>query len=239
MSLGRKLRRQTRRERRSFDHLVGETEALFRAAAASLGFDEQRQATAERDATSEDADMLHARVLELLELGYGGLSAGTERTRAEIQGRRGAAFFVRVAAMGRPAAAVLTALRAVLLVLLVLVWPALAHADLRVAALLSEAHKIQRRNLAPWRKRAYHFRPWTRRRRSFATSRRRSSCRSGFEIGCERGRGKNDSKGLTSRLSWSGGVDGSASATCPEAIRISRSSWPTARSSSRRICEAE
>jgi len=122
-------------------------------------------------------------------------------------------------------------------VLIAFCWPSSAAA--RARATLREAHKIQRRNFAPRRKRAYYFRPWTRRKKSFGTSRQRSSCRWGFATGCGRGRGKDDSRGLTSKSSWFGGAAGSASATCRETIRISRSSWQTEPSSNRLTCELQ
>ena len=121
--------------------------------------------------------------------------------------------------------------------LLALFWPGAATAhENRVKAGPETRIRYRRGNrqkLARFRRKAYHFRSWTRRKRSFGTSRQRSSCRWGFGTGCGHGHEKNDSRGLTSRSSLFGAGGASASATSREMTRISRWNCQTARSNGR------
>jgi hypothetical protein len=224
-----------RQHRRAGDRMLARSRALIRAAAESLGFDDQRVAAAQ-NGYGEDADILSARVLEMLELENGFTSSECVRARAEMEQRHGAGFVARVAAMGRPAATALKALRALLLLVLLLIWPSAAAAQNARESGVRNAHKIQRRNrqkFARFLRKAYHFRSWTRLKRSFGPSGRRFSSRLVSGTGCGRGHVRCDSWGLTSRSSWFGAAGASASATSRAMTRISRWNCPTARSSAR------
>lgn len=93
------LRRLNRKQRRAGAELLSGSRAYIRAAAESLGFSAEQLAEAQSGA-GESADMLMARVFELLELQHGHVTADCEQARVEMEQRRGAGFVQRVARMG-------------------------------------------------------------------------------------------------------------------------------------------
>lgn len=99
--MARFARKVERHRRAPVDLDLVELTAL---AVASLGFDEDQINLAETNGVH--ADVVTARVLELLELLNGGTDQECSATRAELQQRNGPDFLKRVAAMGEPAAEV-------------------------------------------------------------------------------------------------------------------------------------
>lgn len=94
------LRRLNRRQRQAGAQLLTGSRAYIRAAAESLGFSEEQIAEAQSGA-GESADVLMARVFELLELKHGHSTPDCDQARAEMEARRGAGFVRRVARMGK------------------------------------------------------------------------------------------------------------------------------------------
>lgn len=190
---------------------------------------------------------MFARMLELVDLArldgagdeLGELDTAAER--AKLERSFGAGFVKRVAAMGKPATSMLQALRGLLLLLLLTLWPSKAMAATTLESGIENAHKIQRRNrrrrargnLARSNRSAYDTPEWTRWSRSYAGSRRPSTSFRSFEIGCAHERVSCKSRGKSSRSSWFGGADSSTLASCPRATRTLRSGGVTERSSAR------
>jgi hypothetical protein len=235
------LRRLNRKQRRAGAQLLDGSRAYIRAAAESLGFSDEEMAEAQSGA-GESADVLMARVFELLELQHGHSTPACDQARAEMEARRGTGFVKRVARMGKPATVALRALLATLVLLVLSLIPSRADAALAKLATLSNAHKIQRRNrrllrpetcvrnFADTDLKPYHGgRGWIRSsRKSAGSARLSSSCRSS-ETGFGRGRASSGKRAKSSRSSWFGGDAASALATCPRVTRISQSSGETAR----------
>lgn len=88
------IRRLNRKQRRAGSHLLDSSREYIRAAAESLEFSDQQ--LAEAAGPGESADMLMARVIELLELEHGRVTPDCEQARAEMERRRGAGFVQRV-----------------------------------------------------------------------------------------------------------------------------------------------
>lgn len=204
----------------------------------------------ERQSDGTSAAMF-ARMLELVDLAR---SAGrgstlpdidTAAERAKLERSFGAGFVKRVAAMGRPAASMLLALKGVLLLLFVLLWPAAASAE-PLGGTLRNAHKIQSRNRRRARHRRaarrrqnvadgedapyHHPRGWIRSKRKYGNSPQLSSCFRSSVTGCARGRVSCRSRARRSISSWFGGADASRWGGFPRGIRTSRSNEATARS---------
>lgn len=191
---------------------------------------------------------MFARMLELVDLArldgasdeLGELDTAAER--AKLERSFGAGFVKRVAAMGKPATSMLQALRGLLLLLVLTLWPSKASAAVSLESEIGNAHKIQRRhrrrrraggNFAPRNRNAYDTRGWTRWRRSYDVSRPRSTSFRSSEIGCELARESCKSRGKSSRSSWFGDADSFTLASCPRVTRTSRSGVATARSNAR------
>lgn len=206
-------------------------------------------------APDERSDVLQARLLELAELVQARddapaalrlacASLDLVEARAELERRRGVGFVARVAAMGKSAAA---ALSGVLLVLLVWLWPSSAAAAPLLAAHPESSHNVSRmrrrffalalRNSALWGAYQVAFR-WIRSRGKSGSSLRHSTCFRASVTGSGRARESSRAKARSSRSSWFGGAARSVSAPCPTAIRTSRSSAQTVRSSVRRTADA-
>lgn len=246
-----------RRQRRAFDQFRATSLVLLRLAEKSLELSEQ-QIEAAQDGKNETADMLQARVFELLELVHGVSDPATEQARAEIEERRGGGFLNRVAAMGRPAAEALAELdqaqleqqrkasgllRAawgLLFAALLLLSPSAAKAASAAAAALHKAHKIQRRNFArllpKLRGKAHHFRRrgWIRSKKSYATLQPRFTFSQRFAVGYARAPVSCESRASSSKSSWFGANDAFALGVYRVPIPTSQSSAPTGRSNVRR-----
>jgi len=204
----------------------------------------------------ELSDTLQARLLELAELVQGRddapaplrlacASLDLAEARAQLERRRGVGFVARVAAMGKPAAAALAGMLLALLVWLLPSSAAAAPPYLATAAFSS--HNVSRtrrrlfalalRNSALWGTVSGPFR-WIRSNAKSGNSLRPSTYFRASVTGFAHARRSSRAKAKTSRSSWSGGVDTSASEQCRTAIRTSRSSARTARSSARPGCNA-
>lgn len=234
------LRRLNRKQRRAGAQLLDGSRAYIRAAAESLGFSDEQLAEAQSGA-GESADMLMARVFELLELQHGHSTPDCDQARAEMEARRGAGFVKRVQRMGKPAAVALRALLMTLTLFVLSLFPRSADAALAKLATYRNAHKIQRRNRRHPRLGArvrnladgdpppyHHSGGWTRSSRKSAGFARLSSSFRSFETGSGRGPASSRSRARSSKSSWFGGVDASALGTCPKPTRISRSNVATA-----------
>lgn len=116
--MAKRERTLTRRQRRNadavFDELGQEAHQLVQLAAESLGLTPEQLAAAENDVT-ETSDMIHVRVLEMLEHVHGGTTPDAAAALAEIERRRGAGFLKRVAATGKSAKAAALGLLALIL----------------------------------------------------------------------------------------------------------------------------
>lgn len=258
MSHARKLRRAAAVKAVPVDDETPPLARVGMLAGISLGLSDEQATDAlnalagfrEGDGTSAT---MFARMLELVDLAR---SAGvgdalqtdldTTRERAKLERSFGAGFTKRVAAMGSPAVSMLGALRSLLLLAVLLLWPSTAKAAAQeLADAYSSAHKIQRRNsrlrrkIATVNRPSYHrARGWIRSKRSYATSRPRSSLRPRFATGCAFERASYVSRApATSRSYWSGGGEFSESGPCPKGSRTSLSDATTERSSSRRTPE--
>jgi hypothetical protein len=234
------LRRLNRKQRRAGAELLTGSRAYIRAAAESLGFSDEQLAEAQSGA-GEAADMLMARVFELLELQHGHVTPDCEQARAEMEQRRGRGFVQRVARMGRPATAALSALRGLLVLVLLLLWPTTAKAAANhLAGAIENAHKIQRRNrrkIATVNRRSYHHpRGWIQSKLSYGRSLRRSLSASAFATGCACAPGSyvSRARARTSRSFSFGDVAPSEWAASLKASRTSPFVAETALSSSRR-----
>jgi hypothetical protein len=190
---------------------------------------------------------MYARMLELVDLarndGAGDAlqtDLDTTTERAKLERRFGAGFTKRVAAMGSPAVSMLAALRSLLLLAMLLLWPSTAKAaSQELAGAYSNAHKIQRRNrrLAARRKvgpsnQAAYYHPWgwiQSSRKSAGLRRLFTSCRS-FETGSGRERGSSKSRARSSILSWFGARVASTWGGSPRVTRTSRFNVATERS---------
>jgi hypothetical protein len=195
---------------------------------------------------TELADMVEARVIELLQLsGY-----GDQPARTALEQRKGREFFSRVAAMGKPAKSALqmaekpiAALLALVVALVLLLLPSSAAAAEARGAALRMAHKIQRRNsrwlLGSLGGFSYHFRRrgWIQSKNYYAILRRRSLSVRGSAIGCASERVSCRSRESGSRSFSSGERGASASASSRTVIRTLRSSVAMERSNSRRTSE--
>jgi hypothetical protein len=195
---------------------------------------------------TELADMVEARVLELLHL------SGCADPQAEtaLEERKGREFFARVAAMGKPAQWALSmaqkpiaALSTLILAVVLFLWPSVAKASERVSAPLDGAHKIQRRNNRPRRRRyfgrlnqaAYHPpRGWTRSSRKSAGSPRLFTSSRSSEIGYGRELESCNNRARSSKSSSSGGAAAFTSGGFPRVTPTSRFSVATERSRARR-----
>ncbi len=218
------LRRLNRKQRRAGAQLLDGSRAYIRAAAESLGFSEEQLAEAQSGA-GESADMLMARVFELLELEHGHTTPDCDQARAEMEARRGAGFVKRVQRMGKPAAVALRALLMTLTLFVLSLFPARAEAGMAKLGPVRRSHKIQRRNFGPRRLRAYHrHRGWIRSREKSGTSRRRCTSSRASGTGCGSGRASYVSRASRSKLSSSGDADASAWAASRTATRTLRSS---------------
>jgi hypothetical protein len=228
------LRRLNRKQRRAGAELLTGSRAYIRAAAESLGFSDEQLAEAQ-SGQGESADVLMARVFELLELQHGRTTPDCEQARAELEQRRGPGFVTKVRRMGKPAAVALRALLATLTLFVLSLIPSRADAASAKLATLRSAHKIHRRNsaglLALVRKFADYLPRWgwIRSKKYYAISQRRSrSCRAfATGYGCAPASSRRRASG--SRSSWCGGSAAFASGACPALSPTSRSSTPTAR----------
>jgi len=242
------LRRLNRKQRRAGAQLLDGSRAYIRAAAESLGFSDEQLAEAQSGA-GESADMLMARVFELLELQHGHTTPDCDQARAEMEARRGAGFVKRVQRMGKPAAVALRALLMTLTLFVLSLFPRSAEAAVAKLATLRNAHKIQRRNRrhprlgarvrnfagsepAPY----HHSGGWTRSSRKSAGFARLSSLFRSSETGFGRGRASSRSRAKTSKSSLFGAVVASGLAICPRETRISRSNDETGRWRPRPSC---
>ena len=195
----------------------------------------------------EQADMVIARVTEMLELMKqrrtvpAALLEAAETVqvgREEVERRQGAGFCARVAAMGKPA---LAALVAAGLALVLFLCPSVAKAAQveRVFA-LGNAHKIQRRNFAGLLPKRRKFRQnlafwgWIRSKKSYATSPRRLRSSLLSATGCAVERVSSRRLARPSRSSWCGASAAFALGGCPPLNPTSRLNVPAARSSARR-----
>lgn len=252
MSQARKLRRAAAVKPVPRDDETPPLARVGMLAGISLGLSDEQSADALNalagfrpgDGTSA---AMFARMLELVDLArldgdadaLGELDTAAERQKLERS--FGAGFVKRVAAMGKPATSMLQALRGLLLLLLLTLWPSKASAALTLESTLGNAHKIQRRhrrrrargNFAQRYRNAYDTSGWTRWRRSYDVSPPRSTSFRSSEIGCELARESCKSRGKTSRSSWFGDGGSSTLASCPRVTRTSRSGVATARSNAR------
>lgn len=197
------------------------------------------------------AGSLFARMLELVDLARReGIDDGlppdlnTAAERAKLDRSFGAGFVKRVTSVGQPAASMLGALRSLLLLLAVLMWPSNGTAAPSSGALVQMAHKIQRRNrrfFGRHRGNHYHSAPWgwIRSSRKSVASRRRSTSAWSSETGsgCELESCKNAAK--SSKSSSFGGADAFTLGSFPRVTPTSRSSVATGRSRARRTDRAE
>jgi len=248
------LRRLNRKQRRAGAQLLDGSRAYIRAAAESLGFSDEELAEAQ-SGHGESADVLMARVFELLELEHGHTTEACDQARAEMEERRGAGFVKRVQRMGKPAAAALRALLMTLTLFVLSLIPSRAEAGVAKLATLRNAHKIQRRNRRTTRTRIrsrwffryfadgaltpyHHPRGWIQSSRSSGGFALLSSSFRSSATGSERAGASSKSRAKSSRSSWFGGVDASALVTCPRVTRTSRSSVATVRSKPVRSCRS-
>lgn len=259
MSQARKLRRAAavQKEQRHEDDGTPPMGRVGMVAGISLGLSDDQTTDALNalagfrpvDATTA---MMYARMLELVDVARrhgvadalpSDLDTGAER--AKLERSFGVGFATRVASQGQPAASMLGALKALLLLLALLVWPNSASAA-ELPALGS--HKIQRRNrrrggwgnLAQANRTAYyHSRGWIRSKEKSAISPRLSTYFRSFANGCGCGRTSWRSEARRSKLCSFGGGGVSTSADCPTAIRTLRSSVQTDRSSARLTLRSE
>lgn len=200
--------------------------------------------------TDELSDVLQARLLELAELVQARddapaplrdacASLDLVEARTQLERRRGAGFVARVAAMGKSAAA---ALAGVLLGLLFLLLPSSAAASPLLAVDAVSSHNVNRtrrrlfalalRNSALWGNVSGPLR-WIRSNGKSGNFLQHSTYFQVSETGYGRERRSSRETGRSSRSSWSGDVDTSALVRCRMAIRTSRSSGLTGRSSAR------
>lgn len=210
MSAARKLRRRAHRVTAFPPEDVELINEVFEVAGQSLGIEPSQLDAIER-AGGEQADVLLARVIELIELtSKDGLHDYYKSMRETLEQRNGSGFLERVAAIGVPASEALS------------------------------SHNIQSRKLVTPTGGVYHLRPpWIRSKRSFASSGRRSAFRWGSPIGRARGRSNFTARGSRLSSCFAGGNDGFASGTSRLTIRSSRSSVATVRSRSRRTLAAD
>lgn len=197
--------------------------------------------------TDATAGALFARMLELVDLARSeGLDDGlphdlnTAAERAKLDRSFGAGFVKRVTTTGQPAVSMLAALRSLLLLAALLLWPAQGNAAVRAATgLVGTTHKIQRRNFGPGRRRAYHRRRgWIRSKAKSGRSRLRCTSSRASATGSAPERGSYLSKASSSKSSSSGDEDASTSAAFRRATRTLRSNAATGASSSRLTFEA-
>jgi hypothetical protein len=233
------LRRLNRKQRRAGAELLTGSRAYIRAAAESLGFSDEQLAEAQ-SGQGESADMLMARVFELLELQHGHSTPDCDQARAELEQRRGAGFVQRVARMGKPASVALRALLATLALFVLSLFSSRVEAATAKLAPLRSAHKIQRRNsaglLAIVRKFADNLRRWgwIRSKKYYATSRRPSPSCPALGTGCAAGRESSRRPARRTRSLWCGGSAAFASGDSPPPNPTSLSNVLTARLSARR-----
>lgn len=250
MSQARKIRRSAVQGPRQDDG----TPPLSRVgmvAGISLGLSDE-QATDALNAlagfrpTDATAGALFARMLELVDLARRegidyGLPAelNTAAERAKLDRSFGAGFAKRVTGVGQPAVSLLGALRSLLLLLALFLWPSHANA---AGALVQTAHKIQRRNSGRLARRNlgrrvgahyHHPRGWIRSRAKFGDSPPLFTSFHSFATGSGRGRTSCGSRARSSKSYSFGGVDVFTSVASPRVTRTSRFNGATARSNSR------
>ena len=253
MSQARKLRRAAAAKPLVRDDETPPLGRVGMLAGISLGLSDEQSADAlnalagfrQGDGTSA---AMFARMLELVDLArldgagdeLGELDTAAER--AKLERSFGVGFVKRVAAMGKPATSMLQALRGLLLLLVLTLWPSSASAATALASEAQNAHKIQRRNRRRRRLRRsvrifadaadapYHrARGWIRSSRKFGVSLPLFSSFPSFGIGSARERESCKSRASSSKSFWSGGVAASTSTACPRVTRTSRSCGETAR----------
>jgi hypothetical protein len=249
MSQARKLRRAA-----AVKPVQDETPPLARVgmlAGISLGLSDEQSTDAlnalagfrQGDGTSA---AMFARMLELVDLARNdgsGDSLGeldTAAERAKLERSFGAGFTKRVAAMGKPAASMLGALRSLLVVFALLLWPTNSKASaIPSPGTDGNAHKIQRRNSRRRGRRkvgqpnhlAYsHPRGWIQSSRKSAGLRRLFTSFRSFATGCGCERANSANRARSSRLSWFGAHDASTSGGSPRVTRTSRFNVATERS---------
>lgn len=214
------MKRQPRRTRRDRNELGIESARLIQVAGKSLGLTDEQIAAA-ADEPSETADMLEARVLELLEHLHGRMNEHGNEARARLEQRRGAGFIKRVAAMGLPVAKVLATF-ALFVALLV---------GSRPSAALS-LHNVSPRKWRPRRRLHYRNRwRWGQSRGSSDNFTPRSSSHSALRIGCARARTSSSARVGSSKSFFAGGGGGFGLVACQRTNRISLSSSPMGPSS--------
>ena len=199
--------------------------------------------------------MMYARMLELVDVARrhgvadalpSDLDTGAER--AKLERSFGVGFATRVASQGQPATSMLGALRALLLLAVLVLWPSSASAAERVSAPALGSHKIQRRNrrrggrgnLAHANQRAYsNSRGWTRSKEKSAILPRLFTSFRSFGSGCGSGRTSWRNAASRSRSYLFGVSAVSTSAACPTAILTSPSCGRMGRSSVRLTLRGE
>lgn len=244
------LRRLNRKQRRAGAQLLDGSRAYIRAAAESLGFSEEQMAEAQ-SGSGEAADMLMARVFELLELEHGHTTPACDQARAEMEARRGAGFVRRVARMGKPAAVALRALLMTLTLFVLSLIPGRADAAVAKLATLRNAHKIQfsKRRRRPSRRGVrnfadddhapyHHPRGWTQSNQQSGGFARLSRVSRSSRIGCGRALESSRSKARSSRSSWCGDGDAIVLVSSRRVTLTSRLSVATVQSSAVRSCSA-
>lgn len=236
--------------------VIDKSRRLMDLAAESLGLDE-RQALEIKNSTGEMTDVLLARAIELAELAHGYAPPGMAQARAELEQRNGPGFLARVAAMGRPAAAML----GLIACLLLLLTPEGASAQTAQGARFETVSYAKLRAwLLRWLGRCRAFlvrnsrsaRPGKYRhpaggkctlagRRSGAIWWSRSSAGFGLRstshqlsaVGCGRGRTSSSALVSASRSSWFGAGTNFERTNCRRTTRTLRSSTPMDRWSAR------
>lgn len=258
----RKLRRREERDARNLRENTSTPERLqatieksrrmMDLAAESLGLDEQR-ALEIKNSTGEMTDVLLARALELMVLAHGYETVSVGKMLDELEQRNGPGFLARVAAMGRPAAAML----ALIACLVLLLTPEGASAQTAQGARFETVSYANLRAwLLRWLGRCAAFlvrnsrsaRPGKYRhpaggkctlagRRSGAIWWSRSSAGFGLRstshqlsaVGCGRGRTSSSALVSASRSSWFGAGTNFERTNCRRTTRTLRSSTPTVR----------
>lgn len=261
MSQARKMRRAAAVQRpREDDDGTPPMGRVGIVAGISLGLSDEQTTDALnalagfRPGDSTSAAMF-ARMLELVDLAkLDGSGAelpdlDTVAERAKLERSFGAGFVKRVAAMGSPASSMLAALRSMLLVAIVLLWPATSKASANVLAeTVRNAHKMQRRNRRRDRVRNFadtsnalyhHPRGWIRSSRKSAGSARHSTYFRSSATGCARELASCRSRARSTRSCWFGDVVASTSAGCPRVIPTSRFNVATVRSKAHHTAAVE
>lgn len=264
MSQARKLRRSAAAAKQVRNDGDPPLARLGMLAGISLGLSDEQSADAlnalagDRQSDGTSAAMF-ARMLELVDLaraeGAGATlpDIDTAAERAKLERSFGAGFVKRVSGMGRPAASMLFALKSLVLLLVVLLWPAAAHAS-PAAAACENAHKIQSRNRRRARRRPaarrvrnvadgedapyHHPWGWTRSKRKYGNSPPLSSYFRSSATGCACERVSSRSRARRSISSWFGDAGASKSGVFPRETRTSRSNAATARSKAHRTASA-